>query len=103
LGYYFYGITGMGISFLVSYTFYLGFIYFVARHYYTFTYTKTFIKLLSFLWLVCLFAFMLTLVLSQKNQYISGSAIFLAICWFSWKELNKRMDLTSALKGIIKK
>jgi O-antigen/teichoic acid export membrane protein len=102
LGYKYFGLTGMGMSFFVGYVIYLGQVFCVTKKKYLFEFRRQFIVVLSiqfFLGLLCFFSITFTAPLA----YVLGSLkIFMSIS-LSIYELNKRMDLMSVLHRLKRK
>lgn len=97
LGYKYFGLTGMGFSFLVSYVFVLIQVYFIANVKYKFSFNPQFYKIFGiqlFLGMIC---FMITKFVSTPLSYFLGLPLIFISVWYSFKELDKRMDL----KGMI--
>ncbi|MBQ9659091.1 MAG: O-antigen translocase [Clostridia bacterium] len=99
IGYYFWGLTGLGISFSVGYFIYFVKLYLTAKINYKFAFTVTYrnMYLLSFfLTVVCLFNM---LFLQSSLKYIT-SIILLSISFIlSIKGLNKRMNILQFLNN----
>lgn len=97
LGYKYFGLTGMGFSFLISYIFSLFQVYFIANYKYEFNFSITFYKIFGIQLFLGILCFAITMFVSTPFAYILGSPFILISVWYSFKELDKRMDL----KGII--
>lgn len=102
LGYYFYGLTGLGLSFLVTYLAYLLQVYLIANKKYSFTFSRPFILIFSIQISLAIACFLAVKVLPNPYLYILGSIIILISTWYSYKELNKRIGLKSILQDIRK-
>lgn len=97
LGYKYFGLTGMGISFLICYIFSLLQVYFIANYKYEFNFSITFYKIFGIQLALGIFCFTITMFVSTSLAYILGLPFILISSWYSFKELDNRMDL----KGII--
>jgi O-antigen/teichoic acid export membrane protein len=97
LGYYYYGLTGLGISFLIAYILYVIQVYIVAKKNYDFYYKKEFIKIFSFQLGLALLSFVAVHFLSNYWSYSIGVILIGISIWYSWIELDKRMDVKSLL------
>jgi O-antigen/teichoic acid export membrane protein len=98
LGYYLKGLDGLGISFLITYVLYLLQVYYLVKHKYQFRFTSNFYKIFViqlFLGIVC---FCLMKFLSTPWSYIVGILFIFMSSWYSFIELDKRMDLKNILK-----
>jgi O-antigen/teichoic acid export membrane protein len=97
LAYKYFGLTGMGFSFLISYIFSLFQVYFIANYKYEFNFSVKFYKIFSIQLTLGILCFVITMFVSTPLAYIVGLPFILISTWYSFKELDKRMDL----KGII--
>lgn len=97
LGYKYFGLSGMGFSFLIGYIFVLIQVYFIANIKYEFKFNLTFYKIFGIQLTLGIICFAITMFVSTPLAYVFGLPFILISVWFSFKELDKRMDL----KGII--
>ena len=97
LGYKYFGLTGLGFSFLISYILILIQVYFIANFKYDFSFSSEFYKIFGIQLLLSIICFAITMFVSSFLAYILGLPFILISVWYSFKELDKRMDL----KGII--
>lgn len=97
LGYKYFGLTGMGFSFLISYILVLIQVYFIAKIKYEFSFSSEFYKIFGIQLLLGITCFAITMFVSSFLAYIIGLPFILISTWYSFKELDKRMDL----KGVI--
>ena len=98
LGYYFWGLTGFGVSLLVSNFTYLIQMMISTRKRFNMYYGSQIWKLFSFLSLFVLASVALKLIKSDLIGYLSGSLLLLLSVLFAIYELNKRMDIISFIK-----
>ncbi len=98
LGYYLYGLAGLGFSFLIGYLLYLLQVVIVARRLYCFTFHVKSIRLLyiQLIFIAGILAIIFTL--SGGLQYVFGSVIALACIIYSLYEIHARVDLLKFLK-----
>lgn len=99
VGYYYWGLTGLGISFLVSYILYLIQVYVIARMKYGFRFDGDFIKIFSIQFALALICFAAIKFVETPWIYIIGVPIILISAWYSFKELDKRMNLKELLNN----
>ncbi len=99
LGYYFWGLTGLGISFIIAYVIYLLQVYLIAKTKYGFALNQGFIKIFIIQFILALGCFLTTKFIATPWSYIIGIPFILVSAWYSFKELDKRMNL----KGIVDK
>lgn len=97
LGYHFYGLDGLGISFLISYALYFLQVFMLAKYKYEFIFSTHFYKIFGIQLALGILCFVVTMFVSAPIAYILGLPFILISVWYSFKELDKRMDL----KGIV--
>lgn len=95
LSYYLLGLTGLGISFLVGYVFHLIQMFLVSRIKYDFTFYIGFYKIFIVQFLLAVGCFLLVKFSSHVYSYIFGSLLIAISAVYSYKELDKRLDLKS--------
>ncbi len=93
LGYYFFDLVGLGVAFLLTYFIYSIQVYIIARRMYGFSFTYSFKKVFTFLFIMVLACFVLVHAWSARWVYIPLVLLFLLCSFFSLNELNKRMSL----------
>lgn len=103
LGYKYFGLTGMGFSFLISYIFSLLQVYFIANYKYEFKFSVTFYKIFVIQLAMGLLCFVITMFVPSPLAYILGLPLILISVWFSFKELDNRMDLRGVINTYRKK
>lgn len=101
LGYKFFGLNGLGMSFLLAYILYLLQVYILTKKKYSFFYESGFIKVFSFQLVAGTLAFLITRYVASPWSYIAGSAVVIISCFYSLNELNKRLGLRAVLNKII--
>ncbi len=96
LGYYWYGLNGIGYAFVFNYTVYFIWVTLVAWKKYGLKYSKEYVKLFFF------FLFLLTVfpvaVYCGVNKYVVGIPLSIMVTVISIILLNKRIHLTNLLK-----
>ena len=103
LGYYYWGLTGLGLSFLVSYFLYLIQVYMVAKINYKFSFDPAFIKIFLFQLSLAVISFLTVRYFINPWPYIIGLVLIGISTWYSFKELDKRLGLISIIKSKYKK
>ncbi len=98
-GYYLWGLEGLGIAFALSYLIYLFQVYFVARYKYNFNFTPPFLKLYSIQLILLLSCFLLIYLWKSSYVYIPTVLLTTLCVYYSFRELEKRMDLVTAFKN----
>lgn len=98
LGYKFYGLVGIGASFILSYIIYLIQVYAIANKKYRFSYTFRFgiIYLVQIIFSVL--GLLTTLLLEGITRYMVGSFFCVFVISYSFIELNKRIRITELIK-----
>lgn len=103
LGYYLWGLTGLGISFMLSYVLYFFQVYIIAKNEYNFSFTINFIKIFLVQFILAILAFITIHFFSEFNSYIIGILLIVISSWYSFKELDRRIHLKEILLKIKKK
>lgn len=101
--YHFFGINGIGISFIISYSTYFILILIVTKHRYLFTFNLKFIKIFVLQFVFCLFTFIVTLFLNTICMYFIVWFLFVFSLVYSIKQIDKRIDLKSMYKDQVSK
>lgn len=102
LGYYYGGLTGLGLSFLIAYILYLIQVYWIAKVKYGFGFHRGCITLFGLQFALALVCFALLHWVTAPWIYIIGVPIILISVWYSFKELDKRLNLKEILKNLKK-
>lgn len=100
VGYYYFGLVGLGVAFLLTYFIYSIQVYVIAKKRYRFGFTKSFMKVFGVNFIIVLASFILIHVWNSTWVYIPLLLSFITCFSFSIKELNKRMNLTEVLKRV---
>jgi len=99
LGYYFWGLTGLGIAFLVGYLFYLIQMIIVSKWLYSFKFDMDLIKIFLIQFVLVCFCFCIQIFLTSYIAYSLGILFILLSILYSFKELDKRMSLTQIINA----
>ncbi len=100
IGYYLWGLAGLGISFLLAYILYTIQVYVVANRYYDFSLNIEFYKIFILQILLAISCLILVKLFDSPYSYIFGSLIICTSGFYAYKELDKRMDIKSIFVGI---
>ena len=92
LGYYYYGLEGLGITFLGNYIIHFFGLKIITKEKYAFSFTSEFCKLFAFCFAICLITFFALHIEHVIIKYILLSVLLLLSIWFSLHELNQRLD-----------
>jgi len=95
LGYYLYGLSGLGISFLIAYILYLVQVFVLSRRRYNFSFYDAFYKIFLVQFVLAVGCFSLVKFTAHAYSYIFGSLLIVISTVYSYKELDKRLDLKS--------
>lgn len=102
-GYYFYGLTGLGIAFLLTYFIYSAQVYVIARKRYGFRFSTSFRKVFVMQTFFVMISFGLLHVWKTEWIYFPLLLLFVICTLYSLRELNHRTDIVGALNKKIKK
>lgn len=103
LGYYYYGLTGLGLSFLISYFIYFVQVYLIAKIKYEFKFNSGFFKIFTIQFILGLLTITVVFSLSEFSSYFVGSILIAISLCFSIMELDKRIELKNIVSSFIKK
>lgn len=99
IGYYYGGLTGLGVSFIVGYFLYFIQVFFIAKHLFSFTFKRELISIFFpnlFFTVVCLYS---SFSFGSANVYMIGLAAIAISIFFNLYHLNNRIDLKSKFFG----
>lgn len=100
LGYKYYGLEGLGISFMVAYILYVIQVFIVSRYKYQFSFTPAFYRIFGFQFGLAVACLAVVKLFSSPFTYIVGSLLIVVSAYFAYKDLDKRLDLKSVITGI---
>ena len=92
-GYYYYGLEGLGISFLIGYILVYLQIYFITNLKFNFRFSPYFYKIMLIQMALATVAFILSRNLEGISLYVSGSCVLLISVIISFYHLNKKLNL----------
>jgi len=98
IGYYFFGLIGLGFAFLVSFVIYSVQVYVLAKKTFDFSYETLFIKTFLIQFSIACVCYFGILKLQPKYGYLLGSLLILFSFFYSLKELNKKINLKVLIK-----
>ena len=99
LGYYWGGLTGLGISFIINYLIYLIQVSIISKKRYEISFLKGFYQLFFIQLSIILITVLLILLWKAKWVYLPLSVLLLLSVIYSIRELNKRTDLISVVRN----
>jgi|ERR1035437_311213 O-antigen/teichoic acid export membrane protein len=100
LGYYYIGLAGLGISYLVGYILYLIQIFILSKRKFEFSFSRALIRIFIFQFLLAIGGFIAVRFLSSPFNYFVGIGLIVLSSWYSLKELDKRIGLQAILLEI---
>lgn len=103
LGYYYFGLTGLGISFLVSYFVYFVQVLWIANKLYQFKLNPSTIKIFSIQFSLALACFIAVYFFNVLIGYSVGLILILISSYISFMELEKRLNFVLIIKEKFKK
>ncbi|WP_419213944.1 O-antigen translocase [Maribacter sp. X9] len=103
IGYYYWGLNGLGVSYLISYFIYLLQIYFITRKKYTFRFSVAILKIFPIQFALALLCLTITKVFESPWNYVIGTFFILVSMYYSFVELNKRLHFKDLLGKYVKR
>lgn len=99
LGYYYYGLTGLGISFLFVYIVYLIQVYIVSRVRYGFGFSVPALHIFFIELFLLVAVFLVARLMTGNLQAMVFTILFAASAIYSVRELNKRLDFRALIRS----
>lgn len=103
MGYVLWGLSGLGISFLIGYGIYFFQVLSVSMIYYHYRPSKMFAKILGIYFMTLTAAVVSSYRLVQKEIWLVGSIILCAAIVYSYAEMNKRIHIVEFVRSKISK
>lgn len=100
-GYFYYGLEGLGLSFLFGYIINLLIVFSLVYRKYNFRLDKPFIVIFCIQFLLGLVSLFIMKQIASPISNILGSGLIIASIVFSLKELNKRLEIKKTIKKFI--
>jgi len=97
-GYYYMGMTGLGIAFLAGFILYFVQVFLLANRLYSFYFSSAFYKIFTVQLCLAVSSFILISYSRNIFAYIACTALILISVLFSFKELNARMGLSTIIR-----
>lgn len=101
VGFHFWGLTGLGFSFILSYALLLIQVYLISRIKFDFNFDSSFIKLFAIQFGLAIAGFMVVKFMDQNYRYILGIGLIVTSSLYSIRELDKRLGLFLIIKKIV--
>ena len=103
IGYSLYGLTGLGISFIIGYIIYLVQVFILSKIRYGFSFSTSFLRIFGIQTTMVTLSLMTVLLWKSLWVYLPLGSLFLICSFYSLKELNHRIELKSIILGKLKK
>lgn len=103
IGYHFWGLNGLGFSFLAGYVIVFVQVYIIAKINYQFSFTRSFSLIFTIEFLLAMLSFTAVKFLNQPYPYIVGSILIVLSAWYSFRELEKRIGIKELIQGFLQK
>lgn len=102
-GYYLGGLTGLGFSFLISYTLYCIQVFTIAKIKYDFSFHKEAVTLFLIQFLLALVSFIVVNLIEYPYIYLPGIMLIAISSWYSFRELEKRIGIREMIRVFTQK
>lgn len=99
LGYKYFGLEGMGISFMISYILVLVQVFLITKIKYSFSFNKVFYRVSGVQFFIGFMCFIIMRTLNAPWTYLMGSALVVISLIFSFSELEKRMGIKELVRA----
>ena len=103
VGYYYWGLTGLGLSYLISYFIYLIQIYTITNKIYNFSFSSAIIKIFLLQFSLAIICLLVAKQISSPWSYGIGAIFILISMYYSFMELDKRLHLKDLIAKYLKK
>lgn len=99
LGYYFLGLEGLGISFLIGYVIYLVQLLIISYNKYHFIFFRSFIIIFLIQFLIAIISFIVVRFSNQHYTYLIGVTLLILSLIYSYIQLDKRLGVINFFKN----
>jgi len=103
VGYYLGGLTGLGFSFLISYTLYCIQVFIIAKIKYDFSFHKEAVTVFLIQFLLALVCFIVVNLIEYPLTYLPGIMLIAVSSWYSFRELEKRIGIREMIQVFAQK
>jgi O-antigen/teichoic acid export membrane protein len=100
LGYYYLGLSGLGVSFMIGYFLFFLQVFMVAKKYYAFSFKREFCKIFFTQLLFGILCFMTVEMLTFTFSFLMEVAFIVCSIGYSFFELNKRLAINQLLLSL---
>lgn len=102
VAYNFWGLNGLGMSFLLNFLIFFIATYLLTKSRYDFSFSKSFYRVFIFFVVICVFTFIMTFIIHSIWMYVFGFLLFVISSIFSIIEIDKRIGLKTILIARLK-
>lgn len=99
LGYYYWGLTGIGITYMLSYFIYTLQIVILTNKKYKFSFTNSFVKIFITSLTLAIICFVLINLVSEPYNYIVSIPFLCASFWYSYRKLNHLIGISELIQN----
>ena len=103
LGYYYGGLEGIGFSFFIYYIIHYVVVRIITYYRYDFYFEKGFYKIFTFTVLLCLTAYLITMIANPMLKYCLMVLVIIVSSSYSYKQLDKKIAIREYLKDTFKR
>lgn len=103
LGYRLLGLTGLGLSFMLSYLLYLTQVFLISKTKYSFAFDSSFIRIFAIQFSLAIVCFIEIKVFARPYSLIIGVVLILISAGLSYRELDKRIGIKAIYTNILEK
>lgn len=100
VGYHFWGLTGLGISFAVTYILYLIQVYVISKIKFDFSFGRNFRLIFGIQFSLAFCSFLVVKYLHQPYPYLVGMIFIIISAYYSFRELDKRLGIKVLVKNV---
>lgn len=100
-GYYFWGLTGLGVSFFVAYFIYFFQVFILSKIKYQFSFDSSFLRIFATQFLLAISCFGVVQFVDKPFSYMAGSILILCSVWNSYIELDKKLGIKTVLNNFL--
>jgi len=97
LGYYYFGLSGLGISYMVGYLIYIIQMYVLSKRKFEFAFSSALIRIFIIQFFLAICGFITVRFLGSPYRYLVGIVLITLSSWYSFRELDKRLGIQSLL------
>jgi len=101
--YYMWGLEGLGVSYLICFILYTIIVYKITNTRYSFSWSFEFKKIALIMFVLLLITFNVSYFMDTLSSYIWGALAFLVSAAYALFVLNKKLDIKSFIKRLLKK